>query len=115
VGREIGRCLTILSCDGDYPEGRLSFPLDAPIPLGVEGTIRLAISVDHARPEFAYALNGEWRRLGPVLDASILSDEAGGGEHRSFTGAFIGMIAFGAAGGEISADFRHFSYAGRDD
>ena len=64
--------------------------------------------------EFAYALDGEWRRVGPVLDASILSDEAGGGEHRSFTGAFVGMVAFGAAGGEISADFRRFDYEGRE-
>ncbi len=60
--------------------------------------------------EFAYALDGEWRRVGPVLDASILSDEAAGGEHRSFTGAFVGMFAFGAAGGAISADFRNFGY-----
>jgi len=51
--------------------------------------------------------------VGPVLDASMLSDEAGGGEHRSFTGAFVGLVAFGAAGGEISADFRYFDYEGR--
>lgn len=53
------------------------------------------------------------RHVGPALDASVLSDEAGGGEHRSFTGAFVGMIAFGAAGGNIPADFRHFGYEGR--
>ena len=103
-----GRSLTILSCEGDYPEGRLSFPLEAPIPVGAEGRIRLAVSVDHASLEFAYAVNGEWRRVGPILDASILSDEAGGGEHRSFTGAFVGLVAFGASGGAIPADFRYF-------
>ncbi len=108
-----GRSLTLLSCEGDYPEGRLSFPLEAPIPLRGEGTIRLAVSVDHASLQFAYALDGEWRRVGPVLDASILSDEAGGGEHSSFTGAFVGLVAFGAAGGDISADFRSFDYEGR--
>ena len=27
-----GRSLTLLSCEGDYPEGRLSFPLEAPHP-----------------------------------------------------------------------------------
>ncbi len=111
---KVGRSLTILSCEGDYPEGRLTFPLEAPIPVGADGTIRLAASVDHASLQFAYALNGEWRRVGPVLDASILSDEAGGGEHRSFTGAFVGVVAFGASGGEISADFRSFDYEGRD-
>lgn len=76
--------------------------------------MRLAVSVDHASLEFAYALDGEWRRVGPVLDASILSNDAGGGEHRSFTGAFVDMVAFGAAGGEISADFRRFDYKGRE-
>ena len=87
---------------------------EAPIPLPPEGTIRLAVAIDYASLEFAYALDGEWRRVGPVLDASILSDEAGGGEHRSFTGAFVGMVAFGAAGGEISADFRRFDYERRE-
>ena len=111
----MGRSLTILSCEGDYPEGRLSFPLEAPIPVGGEGTIRLAVSVDQASLQFAYALNGEWRRVGPVLDASLLSDEAGGGEHRSFTGAFVGVVAFGASGGEIAGDFRYFDYEGRAD
>ena len=109
---KVGRSLTILSCEGDYPEGRLTFPLEAPISVGAKGTIRLAVSVNQARLEFAYALNGEWRRVGPVLDASILSDEAGGGEHRSFTGAFVGVVAFGASGGAISADFRYFDYEG---
>jgi xylan 1,4-beta-xylosidase len=108
-----GRSLSILSCEGDYPEGRLTLPLAAPVPLPPDGTIRLAAAIDHASLEFAYAVDGEWRRVGPVLDASILSDEAGGGEHRSFTGAFVGMVAFGAAGGEISADFRSFDYEGR--
>ena len=54
--------------------------------------MRLAVSVDHASLQFSYALDGGWRNIGPVLDASILSDEAGGGEHGSFTGAFVGMV-----------------------
>ena len=44
----LGRSLTIMSCEGDYPEGRLSFPLDAPMRLGDDGPVRLAASVDHA-------------------------------------------------------------------
>ena len=114
LGRNGGAVADHPQLRGRLPEGRLSFPLEAPIPLPPEGTIRLAVAIDHASLEFAYALDGEWRRVGPVLDASILSDEAGGGEHRSFTGAFVGMVAFGAAGGEISADFRCFDYEGRD-
>ncbi|SRR5271167_1204012 len=76
--------------------------------------MRLAVSADHASLEFAYEIDGEWRNVGPVLDASILSDEAGGGEHCSFTHAFVGMFAFGAAAGGISADFRHFDYRGKE-
>ena len=59
-------------------------------------------------------MGGRMAEVGPVLDASILSDEGGGGEHGSFTGAFVGMAAFDAAGGEISADFRRFDYEGRE-
>jgi xylan 1,4-beta-xylosidase len=108
----LGRTLTILSCEGDFPEGRLSFPLGSAIPLDAMGPVRLAISVDHANLQFAYASGGEgeWRDAGPPLDASILSDEAGGGEHRSFTGAFVGMAAFDVSGSAISADFRYFEY-----
>jgi xylan 1,4-beta-xylosidase len=110
----LGRCLTILSCEGDFPEGRLSFPLASPIALAAEGTVRLAASVHQAELQFAYTLDGgEWRDVGPILDASILSDEAGGGEHRSFTGAFVGMFAFDTSGAAIAADFRHFDYEGR--
>jgi xylan 1,4-beta-xylosidase len=111
----LGRVLTIMSCEGDYPEGRLTFPLGSPIRLNASGTVRLAVSVDRDRLQFACALDGQWRDVGPVLDASILSDEAGGGEHRSFTGAFVGMAAFDTSGGAIAADYRYFEYEGRDE
>ena len=109
-----GRCLNILSCDGDYPDGRLSFPLAAPVPLPGAEPVRLAVSVDGAALQFSYAQEGERGNVGPVLDASILSDEAGGGEHRSFTGAFVGMFAFDVSGAAIPADFKHFEYEARD-
>ena len=49
-----------------------------------------------------------------MLDASVISDEGGRGEHGSFTGAFIGMAAFDTSGAALPADFGYFSYAGRD-
>ena len=109
----LGRALTILSSEGDHPHGRLAFPLASPIPLGSDQAVRLAVSVDHAKLQFAYALTGAWRDVGPVLDASLLSDEAGAGEHRSFTGAFVGMFAFDTSGGALAADFRYFEYEGQ--
>ena len=111
----VGRALTILSCEGDYPEGRLRFPLGSPVALAAEGPVRLAVSVDYAKLQFAYALDGAWRDIGPPLDASIVSDEAGGGEHRSFTGAFVGMVAFDVSGAAIGADFHYFDYDARDE
>jgi hypothetical protein len=50
------------------------------------------------------------RRIGPVLDASVISDEGGRGEHASFTGAFTGMAAFDTSGSAIAADFERFAY-----
>lgn len=110
----LGRVLTLMSCNGDYPEGRLSFPLPAPMPIDDSGAVKISAQVEGSRLQFAWAAPDGWRDVGPVLDASILSDEAGGGEHRSFTGAFVGMFAFDASGGATPADFRDFEYQGRD-
>ena len=46
-----------------------------------------------------------------MLDASVISDEGGRGEHGSFTGAFVGMAAFDTSGRARPADFAHFTYA----
>jgi len=109
-----GRAVTVFGCPGDYPDGRLSFPVPAPAAIG-DGPVRLAACVDGESLQFQFALaDGPWRDIGPVLDASALSDEAGGGEHRSFTGAFVGMFAFDVSGGAIAADFARFSYRGAD-
>ena len=45
----LGRVLTILSCPGDWPDGRLAFPLHPPIPLP-DGPVDLAVEVDGATP-----------------------------------------------------------------
>jgi xylan 1,4-beta-xylosidase len=109
-----GRLLTLMSCNGDYPMGRLSFSLASPIPLGDAGPVKASVRVDGASLQFAWASPDGWRDVGPVLDASILSDEAGGGEHGSFTGAFVGMFAFDTSGEAMPADFRSFEYEGGD-
>jgi xylan 1,4-beta-xylosidase len=103
------RVLTVMSCLGD-PSGRLTFPT-RDIALGA-GPVRLQASVDGAALQFAYAVGaGAWRPCGPTLDASIVSDEAGAGEHGSFTGAFVGMCAFDVSGQGAVADFAYFDYA----
>ncbi|MBL4892213.1 MAG: hypothetical protein JKX91_10395 [Rhizobiaceae bacterium] len=51
----------------------------------------------------------DWIAIGQQLDASLISDEAGRGAHGSFTGAFIGMMAFDITGQKLPADFDYFN------
>ena len=106
---DLGRALTILSCAGDWPDARLSFPLARPIPLP-DGPVALAVEVDHATQRFLWRGPDGWTQVGPELDASAISDEAGRGEHGSFTGAFVGMAAFDTSGRAAPADFASFGY-----
>ena len=106
----LGRVLTVMSCLGDWPDGKLTFPLSAPIPLAGDSPVGLAADIDGATLRFSYRIGEAWLPVGPVLDASIVSDEAGRGEHGSFTGAFVGMAAFDTSGAGKPADFDYFSY-----
>jgi xylan 1,4-beta-xylosidase len=108
--REAGnRVLTIVSCLGDWPDEALTFSgKPQPVP---DGPIRLAVVVNGASQQFLWAgPDGDFTPLGPQLDASIVSDEAGRGEHASFTGAFVGMVAYDLTGQGWSADFLDFGY-----
>ena len=107
------RVLTMMSCPGDA-EGRLSSPM-RPLSLPAQGPVRLRAEVERAKLLFSYSV-GEtaWTPCDPPLDASLISDEAGGGEHRSFTGAFVGLCAFDISGQGAVADFAYFDYASED-
>jgi len=109
-----GRALSILSCPGDWPDGRLDFPLDEPVALPANGDVGLAAEIDGATLQFFYRTTGDWTAIGPALDASVISDEGGRGEHGSFTGAFLGMLAFDTGGSGLPADFAYFEYERRD-
>ena len=109
-----GRVLTILSCPGDWPDGKLVFPLGGVDVVPDDGPVGLAAGVDGVALRFSYRRNGEWSPLGPVLDAGVISDEGGRGEHGSFTGAFVGMAAFDTSGICLPADYDHFIYEPRD-
>jgi xylan 1,4-beta-xylosidase len=105
-----GRVLTVMSCPGDWPDGRLVFPLEEPVPLPGEVPVALEMEVRGPSLRFGYDAGDGWRGIGPELDASVISDEGGRGEHGSFTGAFVGMAAFDTGGGGLHADFDWFSY-----
>ena len=84
--------------------------MPTPIALPGDGPVRLAADVDGARCASRWMQGDGWRQVGPDLDASIVSDEAGRGEHGSFTGAFVGMVAFDTSGAGLPADFDYFDY-----
>jgi xylan 1,4-beta-xylosidase len=108
---EAGIVVSILSCNGNYPQGRLDFPIGTGI--AVEGSgISFAAEVRDNDLQFFARMRpeAEWVAIGPVLDGGVISDEGGVGEHGSFTGAFVGMFAFDITGGGKAADFDGFRY-----
>lgn len=107
---EIGRVLNIFSCNGDYPEGVLQYPLSAPVAIA-SGPVHLSVKTDHHAQQFYYATGTDApTAIGPELDASVLSDEGGRGAHGSFTGNFVGMLAMDTSGAAAEALFTHFTY-----
>jgi len=107
----MGRVLTILSCPGNWPGAGLVYPI-APQPIAA-GPVMLKVEVRGAAQQFYWKQAGDWAALGPILDASVISDEGGVGEHASFTGAFVGMVAFDVTGQAMPADFASFRYTAR--
>ncbi|AYD01018.1 glycoside hydrolase family 43 protein [Neorhizobium sp. NCHU2750] len=108
---KLGRAVTIFSCPGDFPHGRMQFPAGSGIAIP-DGPVALAMEVRDNDLQFSWRSGGsdDWQKIGPVLDASVISDEGGRGEHGSFTGAFAGMFAFDTSGRAKTADFSSFRY-----
>ncbi|MBV8604862.1 MAG: glycoside hydrolase family 43 protein [Pelomonas sp.] len=103
-----GRVLSVMSCVGDWPDCRMVFaPL---IDLPAQGPVKLAAEVRGASLQFLYDVGAGWVAAGAPLDASVVSDEGGRGPHASFTGAFIGMLAFDTSGAARPADYAYFDY-----
>ena len=107
----LGRVVTIFSCPGDFPHGRMIFPAGSGISVP-EGPVHLAMEIQDNDLQFSWRPQGanEWQEIGPKLDAGVISDEGGRGEHGSFTGAFAGVFAFDTSGRGRAADFDRFSY-----
>jgi xylan 1,4-beta-xylosidase len=105
------RELLIMSSLASHPDGDLTFPAD-PVKIPNEGKVRLRLEIRGAALQFFYAIEGgNWQDVGPVLDASLLSDECGGhAEHGSFTGAFVGMACSDLNGTAREAAFSDFVY-----
>ena len=106
------RCIGVLSCD----HGRL----EAPAPdVSIEGwdRVHLRAEVRGADLTFAFGSDGtRWSPLGPVLDASRLSDEYAtvwrglDAVSEGFTGAFWGLCVQDLSATGVVADFDSFTY-----
>lgn len=86
-----------------------------PVPAGKR--IYLRLHLNDCDLQFYYSLDGrEWSAIGPVLDASKISDEYathlvdGYFTDWGFTGAFIGLCAHDLSGSRKPADFDYFRY-----
>lgn len=109
----LGRHAAIMSCEGDLSLASV-FPLqDDRFALPDQGPVELKVVVEGPLLQFLVQAGGEWKRLGPALDASVLSDEAGKGEGANFTGAFVGICCQDLGGRGHRANFRWFNYVER--
>ena len=78
-----------------------------------ESQIHLRVEVDQEKLQFWYALDqGEFAPIGPVLDASILSDEHAAGW--AYTGAVVGITAVDNFNKDSEALFTEFYQEDRD-
>jgi xylan 1,4-beta-xylosidase len=107
------RELLIMSSEMSYPEGRLNAPFPSPLEIPNDGKVKLAVSVRGGqRLQFRYALgDSELQDIGPVFDATIVSDECGGHQaHGSFTGSFVGVACSDLNGLAQPAVFDYLTY-----
>ncbi|KAF6802349.1 Beta-xylosidase [Colletotrichum sojae] len=107
------RELLIQSSECSWPEGNLQYPFVEPVSLPDAGKVKLALTIRGPALQFYYAVEGEreLKKVGPVFDASIISDECGGHQaHGSFTGAFVGVAASDLNGTAREAAFNYFTY-----
>ncbi|KAI5917107.1 beta-xylosidase [Camillea tinctor] len=107
-----GRELLIMTSEGSWPDAKLRMPLSDAVPISNEGKVRLAMTIRGRELQFFYAIEEqELAKIGPVLDASILSDECGGHQaHGSFTGAFVGVACSDINGTALPATFDYLIY-----
>ena len=110
-GEDGARELSIFSCLADQSLVSHQPLIDTPIELPETGSVSLRACVTGADLQFAYSIEEDnWIDVGPILDASLLSDEAGKGEGANFTGTFVGMGCHDLTGQGKPADFEHFEY-----
>lgn len=108
--------LAIISCLGEQ-NFNLAYPIESSrrIPLPRGQAVWLRAEVEYGVLRFSWSLDGErWTASEGELDYSLISDEAGRGYSKSFTGAFVGMACHDISGRRQPADFEFFDYREED-
>ena len=105
------RCLQIIT----FNQNKHTEVLDDPILLPDKGTIFLRAVLNNAELQFYFTIKeNQWKKVGGILDASILSDDyVRDSESRyrpAFTGAFVGMCCQDLTGNKLAAYFESFNY-----
>lgn len=104
------KVLSVMSCHDEWPSGQLDIA-EPGIVLEPGLSVHLGLDIRERELQFRFAQGGaEWRPIGPVLDAGLLSDEGSGRAHGYFTGNFLGMAAHDISGRATPADFAGFRY-----
>lgn len=104
-----GKCLNIIVNN----RNSFSEPLDREISIEGWRQCYLRVVVNYERLQYHYSDNElDWKPIGPVLDASMLSDENCIGS--GFTGAFVGLCCQDSSGRRKYADFDFFEYEEHD-
>ncbi|CZR49802.1 putative beta-xylosidase [Fusarium proliferatum ET1] len=104
------RELLIMTSEQSYPRSYLKEPFVDPVQIPNEGKVKLALAIHGGQQlQFFYALKGQdLVKVGPIFDASIMSDECGGQD--SLTGAFAGVACSDLNGLGKKAIFDYFIY-----
>ncbi len=108
---EAGKCIDIMT----GINGGFDFPLRKKVSLKKTDKCYLRVTIDYDKLRFYYSTDAkEWKQIGPIFDASTLSDEfeEGGGDAH-FTGAFVGLCCQDLSGTRKNADFDYFDYIER--
>jgi xylan 1,4-beta-xylosidase len=101
-----GKILSILHVDGASWFRKLEGEK-----VSIEGVkkVYLKVKVDYSDLQFYYSLDGnEWKTIGPVLDASELSDLHDG--KYGFTGSMVGILTADMMFKKKTADYDYFEY-----
>lgn len=95
-----GRAIAILTGRDGAKDELLTSRVPAPA-----GPLSLRAEIDNGAIQFSYRSDGDWARIGPELDGSVLSDDTLHG----MTGTMIGITAQDAFRRESYADFDYLA------